>query len=103
MSNIDKVNTNSIFKILTNNMLLLKIVLLTLWILFCSYILYIFFRQKSNWNISSEDENLSFTDFLYFSTVTSFTVGYGDISPKTNLLKYIVMFKIYISYIIVSL
>jgi hypothetical protein len=38
---------------------------------------------------------------LYFSTVTTFTVGYGDITPKNEILKYLVMFKIVLSSIIV--
>jgi hypothetical protein len=31
---------------------------------------------------------------FYFCTVTGFTVGYGDISPKNEILKYLVMLKI---------
>ena len=35
--------------------------------------------------------NDSYLDHIYFSLVTSTTVGYGDIVPRTNLAKFIVM------------
>ena len=87
------------------NKLLFKCILLLLWILLCTIIFYIFFRNKNEWSINCEckDDKVSFTDLLYFNTVTIFTVGYGDISPKNNILKYIVIFKIFISYIIFTL
>ena len=87
------------------NKLLFKCIILLLWILSCTIILYMFFRDKNEWNINCEckDDKVSFTDLLYFNTVTIFTVGYGDIIPKNNILKYIVIFKIFISYIIFTL
>ena len=86
------------------NKLLIKCILLLLWILLCTIIFYIFFRNKNEWNINCEckDDKVSFTDLLYYSTATVFTVGYGDIIPKTYILKYIVIFKIFISYIILT-
>ena len=86
------------------NKLLLKCILLLLWILLCTIIFYIFFRNKNEWSINCEckDDKVSFTDLLYYSTATVFNVGYGDIIPKTNILKYIVIFKIFISYIILT-
>jgi hypothetical protein len=94
----------SIIDNIKNNKLLFKSIILLLWILFCTIILYVFFRNKNEWNINCEckDEKVSFTDLLYYSTATIFTVGYGDIIPKTNILKYIVIFKIFISYIILT-
>jgi hypothetical protein len=32
----------------------------------------------------------SFTDAIYFTTATHATVGFGDITPKTNLARWIV-------------
>lgn len=95
----------SIIDKIKNNKLLFKCIILLLWILFCSIIFYIFFRNKNEWSINCEckDDKVSFTDLLYYSTATVFTVGYGDIIPKTNILKYIVIFKIFISYIILCL
>jgi voltage-gated potassium channel len=83
--------------------ILYKISLLSIWILFCTIISYFFFSNKDNWNSGSTDTHLSLIDLLYFNAVTAFTVGYGDISPKTNTLKIFVIFHMYISYFIVSL
>ena len=32
-------------------------------------------------------QNINYVDALYFSTMTVFTIGFGDIVPKTNLGK----------------
>jgi hypothetical protein len=93
----------SIQKIL-NNILFKKILLLTGWIIFCATIFYTFYSHKDNWNtLNNDKEHLSFTDILYFTTVTMFTVGYGDITPKTKIIKYLLIIKLYINFIIVSL
>lgn len=82
-----------------------KCVCLIVWILICTLIFYIFFRNKNGWNINCEckDDKVSFTDLLYYNSVSAFTVGYGDITPKSNILKYIVIFKLLIFYIILCL
>lgn len=72
----------------------IKLVTIILLIIIFSLIFCYCYGNKNNWNINSEDENVSLTDMLYFSTVTSFTIGYGDISPKINPVKYLVMLKI---------
>jgi len=83
---------------------LYKCILLLLWIKINTIIFYLFFRDRNQWNINCEckDDKVSFTDLLYYSSVTVFTIGYGDITPKSNILKYIVIFKIFISYIILT-
>ena len=72
----------------------IKLFAIILLIIIFSLIFYYFYGNKSNWIINCEDENVSLSDMFYFSTVTSFTIGYGDIIPKTNQLKYLVMLKI---------
>jgi hypothetical protein len=84
-----------------NKKIVYKIAGLIFLIIFFSLIFYNYYSSKTNWNINCEDEEVSFTDMLYFSTVTTFTVGYGDITPKNEILKYLVMFKIVLSSIIV--
>jgi voltage-gated potassium channel len=74
--------------------LTIKFIAVILLIIIFSLIFCYCYGNKSNWNINCEDENVSLTDMFYFSTITSFTIGYGDITPKTNQLKYLVMLKI---------
>ncbi len=85
-----------------NEKLACKIASLILLIIFFSLIFYNYYSSKNNWNINCvcDNEEVSLTDMLYFSTVTTFTVGYGDISPKDEILKYLVMLKIVLSSII---
>ena len=51
----------SIIDNIKNNKLLFKSIILLLWILFCTIILYVFFRNKNEWNINCEckDEKVS--------------------------------------------
>jgi len=74
--------------------LIIKFIAVILLIIIFSLIFCYCYGNKSNWNINCEDENVSLTDMFYFSTITSFTIGYGDITPKTNSVKYLVMLKI---------
>jgi uncharacterized membrane protein len=100
-----------------------KIVAVILLITIFSLIFYNNYRSKKYWNITcdsltaeaarqlqregakappgaDDSEDVSFTDMLYFSTVTTFTIGYGDITPKTNEVKILVIIKIILSSII---
>ena len=82
----------------------IKLFAIILLIIIFSLIFYNYYGNKSNWNINEsnldincEDEHVSLSDMFYFTTVTSFTIGYGDITPKTNPVKYLVMLKIFLT------
>jgi voltage-gated potassium channel len=84
--------------------LIKKFIVVILLIIIFSLIFYNYYGNKSNWNINEsnldincEDDHVSLSDMFYFTTVTSFTIGYGDITPKTNSVKYLVMLKIFLT------
>jgi hypothetical protein len=84
--------------------LIKKFIVVILLIIIFSLIFYNYYGNKSNWNINEsnldincEDDHVSLSDMFYFTTVTSFTIGYGDITPKTNPVKYLVMLKIFLT------
>lgn len=82
-----------------------KIKLYAYVVLAFSILLKIFFSDASHWNLPLTDmkRELDFLDCVYFATVTLFTVGYGDITPKSQVLKIFVILELFVSYYIVSL
>jgi hypothetical protein len=44
----------------------------------------------------------NYIDFLYFSTVTQTTVGYGDILPNNRTIRVLVCFQILFGYILLA-
>ncbi|MGY5736833.1 ion channel [Vibrio chemaguriensis] len=58
-------------------------------------VIYVFISNLDSDAFSAAD--LSVIDGVYFSLITSSTVGYGDITPKSSLSKLVVMSQIIIS------
>lgn len=54
------------------------------------------FMGKDHFKFINDKQN--YIDYLYFSTITSSTLGYGDIVPFSDAAKIIVMFQIIITY-----
>ena len=79
---------------------LLKIILLQLGIIFAFSVIYYIMDSDNfifrNTNIKKEENN--YLDYFYFSTVTSASTGFGDISPKTTIAKVIVTLQILLTY-----
>ena len=92
LSYIVKRDKNNVFfkkntkKFLFNSIIIIVIFTIIYWL--CG--------NKSNFNLYSE---LSFIDALYFTLCTQSTVGYGDITPKSQSMRIIVSlhFIIFIS------
>ena len=76
---------------------LLKIILLQFAIILVFSIIY-YFAGNNNFIYVNNSKNLEYLDFLYFSTVTSASTGYGDIIPNTNLARLLVSIQITITY-----
>ena len=64
-------------------------------ILICFSLIYWYFGTSENFNFVKESNNnsdsLTFINALYFSFITQSTTGYGDITPKTKLMRIIVI------------
>lgn len=52
-----------------------------------------------NWDADMFTDG-GYFDALYFTVVTHFAVGYGDITPRTRLLKVVCMSQIIIAFIL---
>ena len=44
-----------------------------------------------------------YLDYLYFSTQIQGTLGFGDIAPKTEKFRFLVMIQSFISFIIINI
>lgn len=58
-------------------------------------------------NNSEDDENyLQFRDYgscLYYTIITHFTIGYGDISPRTDIMKVMCCIQIILAFTLTQL
>jgi hypothetical protein len=57
--------------------------------------IYYFFQDKDSFNGSG---NKTFLDCLYFSLNTQATIGYGDIVPKSEGMRFLVSLQIVTAY-----
>ena len=53
----------------------------------------IYYSMKTDDNFNGLDSSSTFVDCLYFSLTTASSVGYGDISPKSQSAKILVMIQ----------
>ena len=57
--------------------------------------IYYLMGNKQHFNISDENKyQLTFLDSIYFNIITITSIGYGDISPKSQLMRGICISKI---------
>ncbi len=57
-----------------------------------SSIIYLFINKQSDWyGLKKHDEDISFLDSCYYTLVTFSTIGYGDVTPKSNRAKIMTM------------
>lgn len=77
-------------------------VILTL-TLFMSFIYYALMFNQKNYNNKSKKEFDKYIDALYFSVINATTVGFGDITPQTNLTKIISILHNVLNFVIMAL
>jgi len=85
-----------------------RFLVLTLLIILCFTIIYWLLGSNTNFNFAnnklndSNDSNLTFIDAIYFAIGTHTTIGYGDITAKSQLLRGIVSIQIMLLIIQIS-
>lgn len=58
-------------------------------------VIYYLMGNKQHFHISDENKHqLTFLDTIYFNIITITSIGYGDISPKSQLMRGICISKI---------
>ena len=72
-----------------NNLLVFNIV----FSLVFSFVYFIIAKIEPENGFNGLDDNSNIIDFIYFSTTTMSSVGYGDISPKSLLAKCVVIMQ----------
>ena len=63
-------------------------------ILIISLIIYLVVNTESDWNGIMNDE-ISYLDSLYYTMVTTSTIGFEDITPKSKRAKCLTLFIIF--------
>ena len=64
----------------------------------------IYMMMSPSRGTDEDKENYSnFADSLYYTTVTHFTIGFGDVTPKSKLLRALTMLQIIIAFSLMNL
>jgi len=66
----------------------------------------ILYYALSKGNLVGDDEDERFQDYgstLYYTVVTHFTIGYGDISPKSAILRILCCCQIVLAFLLTNL
>ena len=70
-------------------------------IIFFSSVFYLYAPYSQNKeDITSYD---SFLQTIYYTTTTHFTIGFGDITPKSSVLRILSMIHIFLTFLLFSI
>ena len=67
-----------------------------------SFGIFYYYIGTTNNNHFTMRQNMTPLDALYLSIVTQTTVGYGDISPKSDLARVVSMIQMVLGYIVIA-
>tara|TARA_Y100000992_G_C20937394_1_gene337370 strand:- start:190 stop:465 length:276 start_codon:yes stop_codon:yes gene_type:complete len=64
----------------------------------------IYMMMSPSHGTDEDKENYSnFADSLYYTTITHFTIGFGDVTPKSKLLRALTMLQVVIAFSLMNL
>ena len=64
----------------------------------------IYMMMSPSYGTDEDKENYSnFADSLYYTTITHFTIGFGDVTPKSKLLRALTMLQVVIAFSLMNL
>ena len=67
----------------------IRYIVISIILIFLFTIIYWSLGTNDNFSFNTSQTEVSFLDALYFTLVTQTTIGYGDISPKSQLMRFI--------------
>lgn len=79
---------------------LMKIFAIIIVLTVFSLVIYFNFNKREHWKNIHHDNDLTYADSIYYTIVSTATVGYGDVTPHSMQTRIITMTMILCSYII---
>ena len=73
-----------------------------LFVVLCFALIYMI-MSTSHGTDEDKEHFSNFFDSLYYTTITHFTVGFGDVAPKSKLLRALTMIQIVIAFSLMNL
>ena len=65
---------------------------------------FIYMVSAKSVGTDEDKENFSnFSDSLYYTTITHFTVGFGDISPRSKAMRFLTMVQVVLAFSFMNL
>ena len=65
-------------------------------------LIYYYLAHTEKFGTEEDDSFKTYTDSLYYTIVTQFTIGYGDITPKTRLFKMLCCSQILVAFLFMN-
>lgn len=61
-----------------------------------------YYVSKKKGSVQDKEKMNTYMDCFYFTTITHFTIGFGDIVPQSNILRILVMSQVLIAFILMN-
>ena len=92
------INKENVFHILIvqNRLLFYHLLVIIIFSLIYYYV------SKTESGIKDKEKMNTYTDCFYFTTITHFTIGFGDIAPESKILRILVIVQVLIAFILMN-